>query len=107
MALYELRTYHATPGKLDALQDRFRNHTLGLFKKHGLTVVAFWTPVDTPDILVYLLRFDDQAAADRAWAAFLGDPEWNDVKAASEVDGPLTSGIERVFLNPTDYSPLP
>jgi hypothetical protein len=57
--LFELRTYHAAPGKLAALQARFANHTLGLFARHGLTVVGFWVARDANgqpgDDLVYLL----------------------------------------------------
>lgn len=107
--LFELRTYHAAPGKLDALHARFRDHTVGLFAKHGITVVGFWTPdgQEGPDgTLVYLLAFDDRDAADAAWDAFRADPVWIAARADSERDGPLTSSIESVYLHPTDYSPL-
>ena len=43
--LYELRTYTAEPGRLDALDARFRDHTIKLFDKHGMTNVAYWHPV--------------------------------------------------------------
>ena len=33
--IYELRTYEAAPGKLPALNARFRDHTRGLFERHG------------------------------------------------------------------------
>jgi hypothetical protein len=73
-------------------------------------VVGFWSPLDAEgqptDVLIYLLVFDDRAAADEAWSAFRSDPDWVGVKAASEVDGPLTSGIESVFLTAADFSPL-
>ena len=42
--IYELRTYWAAPGKVDALHQRFREHTCQLFVKHGMTMVAFWSP---------------------------------------------------------------
>ncbi|MFP6693826.1 MAG: NIPSNAP family protein, partial [Pirellulales bacterium] len=41
---FELRTYTTHPGRLDALHKRFRDHTNGIFKKHGMQLVAFWTP---------------------------------------------------------------
>ena len=44
--VYEMRTYYAAPGKLEALHARFRNHTIEIFKKHGMGVLAFWVPVD-------------------------------------------------------------
>jgi hypothetical protein len=108
--VFELRTYHAAPGRMAALQDRFRDHTLALFEKHGLGVVGFWTSLDAADepgdTLVYLLAFDDRQAARSAWAAFRDDPDWARVRAESEPDGPLTVGIESMFLRATDFSPL-
>jgi len=41
--LYELRVYNALPGKLPALNDRFAEHTMGFFKKHGIGMLGFWT----------------------------------------------------------------
>ncbi|HEY1466112.1 MAG TPA: NIPSNAP family protein [Acidimicrobiales bacterium] len=110
--VFELRTYHAAPGKIDALHDRFRDHTLPLFDKHGLTVIGFWTPQDGQQLpaetLVYLLAFSDRAAAEAAWDSFRADPAWIRAKAESEERnrGSLTTAIESVFLNPTDYSLL-
>jgi hypothetical protein len=108
--VFELRTYHAAPGKFDALQARFRDHTVGLFSKHGLGLVGFWLPLDPDgqptDTLIYLLVFDDRTAADQAWSAFRSDPAWVEARAASESDGPLTVSIESVFLTAADYSPL-
>jgi hypothetical protein len=107
--IFELRTYYTAPGKLEALETRFRDHTLALFQKHGLEVVAFFTPTDGDGVgntLVYLLGFDDRDAADSAWAAFRADPDWIAAKAASEADGPVVDHLESVFLDPTAYSPL-
>src|SRR5665213_2424100 len=108
--IFELRTYHVVPGKFDALQDRFRNHTLALFDKHGITLVGFWIPLDSDgrptDQLVYLLAFDDRGAADRAWSTFRHDPAWAELKANTEQGGPLSTSIESVYLTATDYSPL-
>ena len=42
--IYELRTYWAAPGKAEALHNRFRTLTLGIFAKHAMQVVGFWTP---------------------------------------------------------------
>src|ERR1043165_2758483 len=55
---YELRTYYAAPGKLDALNARFRDHTMKIFEKHGMINVGYWTPVENPDNkLIYVLAF--------------------------------------------------
>jgi hypothetical protein len=108
--VFELRTYHAAPGKFDALHARFRDHTNALFKKHGMTVVGFWVPTDadkgSADTLIYVLAFKDRDAAKAAWAAFGADPEWVRVRNESQKDGPLTTKVDSVFMAPTDYSPL-
>lgn len=107
--VFELRTYHANPGKMAALHARFRDHTIKLFEKHGMTVVGFWSPIDkekSEEVLVYLLAFPSKDAADKSWKAFREDPEWNKAKGDSEKDGPLVKKVESVYLNPTDYSKL-
>ncbi|MCW2809744.1 MAG: hypothetical protein JWP61_202 [Friedmanniella sp.] len=107
--VFELRTYYATEGRFADLERRFVDHTLALFDRHGMEVVAFWTPTEGPDTgtaLLYLLAFPDRPAADAAWTAFRADPDWQQAKAASEVDGSLVARIDSVFLAPTAYSPL-
>jgi NIPSNAP len=105
IVIYELRTYRATPGKAEQLHRRFADHTIGLFAKHHMDVVGFWTPDGDPDTLVYLMRFDSRDAMKAAWSAFAADPAWKKVKADSEVDGSLVAGIKSEVWNPTAYSP--
>jgi hypothetical protein len=107
--VFELRTYYAAPGKMKELHARFREQTYKLFKKHGMEVVGFWVPADPKEAevkLVYILAFPSREAADKSWAAFRADPEWQKVREASEKEGKLVEKVESVFLNPTDYSPL-
>jgi hypothetical protein len=107
--VFELRTYHAAPGKMKALHARFRDHTNKLFKKHGMTIIGFWVPSDPRQAekkLIYVLAFPSRAAADKSWAAFREDPEWKQVRKTSEKDGKLVDKVESVFMNPTDYSPI-
>ena len=108
--VFELRTYHAAPGKLDALQARFANHTLRLFDKHGFTVVGFWVARDADgqpsNDLVYLLAFPDSDARAQCWETFRVDQDWIKARADSEVDGPLLDSLESVLLDPTSYSPM-
>ena len=75
--VFELRTYQATPGNLGNLHARFRDHTIRIFRKHGMEIVGFWSPTseeERDDILVYLLAHDSQDAADASWQAFGADP---------------------------------
>lgn len=104
--IFEMRTYFANEGKLDALQSRFRDHTVELFKKHGMTNVGYWVPQKNEDnTLVYILAFPNQEARDTSWKAFMADPQWKAAYKASIADGKLVGKIESVFLKATDYSP--
>src|SRR5437763_16306471 len=107
--VFELRTYHAAPGKMQALNARFRDHTCKLFEKHGMTVVGFWQPTDPETAekeLIYLLAFTSKEAADKSWKDFGADPEWKAVREASQKDCPLVEKVDRVWLNPTDNSAM-
>ena len=107
--VFEMRTYHAHPGKMAALHARFRDHTCKLFEKHGITLIGFWSPLDKKEsegVMVYLLAYPSKEAADQAWKAFRADPDWLKAKAASEKDGPLVQKVESKYLTPTDYSKL-
>jgi hypothetical protein len=106
--VYELRVYHAAPGKLGELLARFREHTLKLFEKHGMKSVAYWTPVDEPqknDTLIYILQHPSREAAATNWQSFRDDPEWQSVRDKSEANGKLVEKIDSTFLTLTDFSP--
>jgi len=103
---FEMRTYHANPGKLDALNKRFREHTNRLFVKHGMDLVGYWEPVDQKDTLIYILGYPNKEARDTSWKAFQSDPDWVKAKAESEKDGVLVNKVDQVFMTPTDYSPI-
>jgi hypothetical protein len=107
--VFELRTYTAPEGKLTDLQARFRNHTVALFQKHGITNVGYWIPQDAPlapNTLVYMLAYPNRDEAKKRWAAFQADPEWQKARTESEVQGRLTTKVESVFMAPTDFSPM-
>lgn len=104
---YELRIYHAAPGKLDDLHQRFRNHTLSLFEKHGVKSLGYWVPLQNAENprLFFLLAYPSRAARDASWKAFMEDPAWQAAYKASEANGPLVQKVEQMFLSATDYSP--
>jgi len=107
--IYELRTYTTHPGRLDALLARFRNHTRPIFEKHGMENVGYWVPQDEPlsgNTLIYVLAHPSREAGEAAWDAFLSDPEWLEVREASTADGPILQNVERIWLDPTDFSPM-
>jgi hypothetical protein len=107
--VFEIRTYTTPPGKLEALKTRFRDHTVQIFNKHGMTSVGYWVPQDAPlsqNTLIYILAHQSREAATKSWADFRADPDWVKAKAESEKDGPLTTKVESVFANPTDFSAI-
>jgi len=107
---FELRTYTTLPGKLDALNARFRDHTNALFAKHGMKIVGFWVPSDkdrgAENTLVYLLEFPDRAAREKSWDDFRKDPQWIAVRDASEANGKIVEKVDSLLLTATDYSPM-
>ena len=109
--VFELRTYTAAEGKLPALEARFRNHTVKLFQKHGMTNIGYWTPSEGPlkgNTLIYLLAHKDKESREKSFAAFRADPAWLEARKASEAaaGGSLTTKTESVLLEPADYSPM-
>ena len=107
--IFELRIYTATPGNLDNLHARFRDHTTRIFGNHGMKVIGYWTPTsaeESENTLVYMLEHASQDAANASWRAFGQDPEWTRVAEASNVNGQILAGIESRYMKATDYSPM-
>jgi len=113
--IFERRTYACPdPAKHAALLQRFHNHTMALFAKHGMQNVVYWvptTPAASEHRLVYLLGHESEAAAKKSFSAFRKDAGWLAAKKESEerAGGSLTNadkGVVSEFLEATDYSPL-
>jgi hypothetical protein len=103
----ELRSYKTTPYNLGLLNARFRNHTLALFAKYGMTNLIYWTQTDVDNHLLYLLKHDSKEAAAKSFDGFRKDQEWLDARAASEklAKGSLTTSVTSEFLVPISVSP--
>jgi hypothetical protein len=105
--VFEIRTYYANEGKLDALLARFRDHTVALFKKHGMTNVGYWVPSDNKENkLVYMLAFPSREARNKAFKAFSADPVWQKAYKESTKNGRLVKKIVNDFLGGTDFSEI-
>ncbi len=109
---FELRTYTPTPGNMPNLLSRFRDHTIKLFSKHGMTNVGYFITEEkeatTPPKLVYILAHPSEAEGKQHFEEFRKDPKWMAAKAESEKvgGGSLTTKVESVYMKPTDYSPM-
>jgi len=107
--VFELRTYTAPEGRLDRLEARFRDHTMRLFEKHGMTNIGYWRPQDEPasaNTLIYIISHRDRESAARNWQSFRDDPDWKQVSTDTQLDGPIVSNVVSVFMDATDFSPL-
>jgi hypothetical protein len=108
--VYELRIYVCNEGKLPDLMKRFRDHTVKLFEKHGMTNIGYWVPIKKEDgadtTLIYILKHASRDAAKASFAAFGKDPEWQAALKASEENGKiLAEPPQSIFMTTTDYSP--
>jgi hypothetical protein len=107
--VFELRIYKATPDNLANLHARFRDHTTRIFAKHGMSVIAYWTPTDpeqAQDTLIYVLEHKSQEAANASWQAFGQDPGWRAVAEASNANGQILASVDRTYMTATDFSPM-
>jgi hypothetical protein len=106
---FELRTYTCLPGKLPTLLTRFKDHTLKLFEKHGMTNVAYWTTVEkdsTQPKLVYILAHRSEEAGKKSFETFRADPVWIAARDASEKDGKIVEKIESIIMKPLPFSAI-
>jgi NIPSNAP len=107
--VFELRTYTTHEGRLDALKARFRDHTVAIFNRHGMTSIGYWVPTDaakSQNTLIYILSHPSMEEAKKHWDEFRNDPEWKKVSADSERDGKIVSKVESVYMTPADFSML-
>ena len=109
--VFELRTYTTAENRLKNLHARFRDHTCKIFENHGMSNIAYWTPMDADkgkaNTLTYIISHASQAQAGKNWSGFGGDPAWKKARAASEADGKiLAKRPARLYLKATDFSPI-
>jgi hypothetical protein len=107
--IFQLRTYHLLPGRLDAIQTRFRDHTQALFEKQGLSNYPYWITVEKDGAqpkLVYFIGHQSKDEFKAAFGRFVADPEWIKVRDASEAPGKIVEKIDAVFYTPLPFSPM-
>ncbi len=101
--IYELRVYHMYDGKLPAICARFADHTLALFRTHGIAVSDFWIDAEGNNTIFYICAFDSPAAREAAWASFRADPQWEKVKGDSEKDGPIVERVDSYVMKQAPF----
>jgi heme-degrading monooxygenase HmoA len=105
--IHQLRIYEIFEDTKDAFHARFRDHAARIMRRYGFRIVATWeAKTEKRTEFVYLLEWPDERMKTKAWAAFMEDREWAEVKRATSAQaGTLVGEIEDRLLVPTDYSP--
>ncbi len=105
--IHQLRIYQIFEANKAAFHARFRDHAARIMRRHGFRIIAMWeaTTAERTEF-VYLLGWPDEQTKTAAWAAFMADPEWAEIKRVTAAEsGTLVGDIEDRLLEPTDYSP--
>ena len=104
--IYELRVYHAVPGRLPDLLKRFDTITLKIWERHQIKQAGFWTTLvgESNQALTYFLQWESLADREKKWNAFATNPEWLAARAETEKNGPIVAKVINSFLQPTSFS---
>ena len=107
---FELRIYSISPGKLAAFRNRWRDHSIPIYRRHHLDCLGWWVAA-TPDSngqdrFVCLMAGESVASIQASITAFHQDPEWIGIEKETEAQGPLRSDLTIHRWTPTSFSPL-
>ncbi|MGH9775831.1 MAG: NIPSNAP family protein [Candidatus Acidiferrales bacterium] len=106
--IFDLRIYHAVPGRLPALEARFRDKTSKLLAKHNLNVVGYWVSENAPgsdDRFIWVVAHASHEEAKKNWAAMGADPEFQELIKAEQAEK-LVDKVESTYMRPTDFSAI-
>lgn len=106
--VFELRIYHAVPGKLPALESLFRSTASKLLARHHLDAVGYWVPEDSPvsdPTFIYLLAHSSREAAKQNWDAMRSDPDFQAMLKSEQADKHVEK-IDSIYMRPSDFSPM-
>ena len=106
--VFELRIYHAVPGKVPALETRFRDTASKLLAKHGLKAVGYWVPESAPawdNTFVYILAHPSREEAKKNWDAMFADPAFQAMSKSEQAEK-LVEKVDSTYMHPSDFSPM-
>jgi hypothetical protein len=108
--IFELRTYESHSKKANKKKiEMFDRGEIAIFRRNGLQPVFFGETLIGAHLpnLTYMLAFENQAAHDKNWAAFVADPEWKKLSHTPGYTNPeIVCNISNVFLRPATYSQI-
>jgi len=108
--VFEMHVYHAVPGKLPALESKFRDTTSKLLAKHDLKIVGYWVPQGNPawdNTFIFIVAHSSRDEAKKNWDAMRADPDFQEL--IRENSDPATKFVEKIdviYMRPTDFSPM-
>jgi hypothetical protein len=108
--VFEMHVYHAVPGKVPALESKFRDTTSKLLAKHDLKIVGYWVPEGTPawdNTFIFIVAHSSPEEAKKNWDAMRADPDFQEL--IRENSDPATKFVEKIdviYMRPTDFSPM-
>ncbi|MBV9788822.1 MAG: NIPSNAP family protein [Chloroflexi bacterium] len=105
--IHQLRIYEIFEHNKSAFHARFRDHAARIMRSYGFTIIAMWeSKTEARTEFVYLLAWPDEQTMREAWAAFMADAEWKEIKRVTgAAHGDLVGSIAERVLVPTSYSP--
>lgn len=100
--IYEMRHYLIERGRMNDNHDRMAHRTPPLLARHGVRVVARWAAVAGVRLPMYcyIMEWKDFAEREAAWAGFYADPEWAQVRAATNAGSELVEESSLFFMRP-------
>jgi hypothetical protein len=106
--VFELRVYHALPGKLPPLESRFRDTTSKILARHNLNVVGYWVTDGASasgNAFIWVVAYSSPEDGKKNWDAMRADPEFQKVVSAEQAEK-LVEKVDVTYMRSTDFSPL-
>lgn len=85
--IHQLRTYEIFEHNHEAFLARFRDHAARIMKGYGFDVRHMWLSREEGRLeFVYLLAWPDEESMEAAWANFMADEEWKEIKRTTAAE---------------------
>lgn len=108
--IFELRTYESNNSTtLERKIHMFDHSEIAIFRATGLLPVFFGQTVFGRNMpsLTYMIAFDDLAAREKNWRAFVNHPDWQKLRSQPGLsDAEIVSNISNVILSPLPFSEI-
>src|SRR5438128_10476990 len=85
--IQQLRIYEIFEHNKSAFHTRFRDHAARIMRRYGFEIVAMWeAKTERRTEFVYLLAWPDEATKNAAWAEFMAEGEWKEIKQVTKAE---------------------